>query len=104
MNYNLNYGTDVPMKEQLAGIVSSCDSLEANETLTVFGFGKDGDLSLHISKNGEFDRSQDSFNMVAVHTSRNRKFIDDTGDIHVTDGSLRRELTRIWKGRKLSLY
>lgn len=78
-------------------IIDYCNNLIANEKLEVYEFGKNNDLVLHIYKDEEFNPlyDKDNFNIVTVSTAQNGKWIDDTGDVYVTDGSLLRELERI---------
>lgn len=80
-------------------IIDYCNDLDAGEKLEVFEFGKDCDLVLHIYKNEEFDREKDGnlYNLVTISTARNGAWVDDTGDVFVTDGELYRELVRISK-------
>lgn len=82
-------------------IIDYCDDLEANEKLEVFEFGKNCDLVLHIYKDEEFNPSVDKeySNLVTIHTAQNGEWVDDTGDIYVTDGELYRELERIYNYR-----
>lgn len=63
----------------------------------MFEFGKNNDLVLHIYKDEEYDASKDKdySNLVRISTAKNGKWVDDTEDIYVTDGSLYRELERI---------
>ena len=78
-------------------VIDYCNDLKANEKLEVYEFGKNSDLVLHIYKDEEFDSlsDKDRFNIVTVSTAQNEKWVDDTGDVYVTDGSLLRELERI---------
>jgi len=66
-------------------IIDYCNDLLADEELTVFEFGENCDLVLH----------KDYSNIVTIHTAQDGKWIDDTEDVYVTDGSLYRELERI---------
>ncbi|CUO98007.1 Uncharacterised protein [Anaerostipes hadrus] len=77
-------------------IIDRCGILNADEKLEVFGFGQEADLTLHIQKDVDYCRETDEFNLVTCSTYRNGKAVDDTGDVHVTDGSLYRELERIY--------
>ena len=63
----------------------------------MFEFGKNNDLVLHIYKDEEYDalKDKDYSNLVNISTAKDGKWVDDTGDIYVTDGSLCRELERI---------
>ena len=78
-------------------IIDYCNDLNANEKLEVFEFGKHNDLVLHIYKDEEYDASKDKdySNLVAISTAKDGEWVDDTGDVYVTDGSLYRELERI---------
>lgn len=78
-------------------IIDYCNDLLADEKLTVFEFGENCDLVLHIYKDEEFNTAldKDYSNIVTIHTAQDGKWIDDTEDVYVTDGSLYRELERI---------
>ncbi len=58
-------------------------------------------MVLHIYKDEEFDREKDAdySNMVTISTAQNGKWVDDIENTYVTDGSLYRELERIWNYR-----
>ena len=77
-------------------IIGRCEILNADEKLEVFGFGQEADLTLHIQKDTDYCRKTEEFNLITCSTYRNGKSVDDTGDVHVTDGSLYRELDRIY--------
>lgn len=79
-------------------IIDYCNDLLADEKLTVFEFGENCDLVLHIYKDEEFNPAldKDYSNIVTIHTAQDGKWIDDTEDVYVTDGSLYRELERIY--------
>ena len=85
-------------------IIDYCNDLAANEKLEVFEFGKNNDSVLHIYKDEEYDASKDKdySNLVNISTAKDGKWVDDTGDIYVTDGSLCRELERINSYEKFS--
>lgn len=78
-------------------IIDYCNDLGADEKLEVFEFGQNNDLVLHIFKDDEFNPSidKDYANFVRISTAQDGKWVDDTGDVYVTDGSLHRELERI---------
>lgn len=78
-------------------IIDYYNDLLADEKLTVFEFGENCDLVLHIYKDEEFNPAldKDYSNIVTIHTAQDGKWIDDTEDVYVTDGSLYRELERI---------
>ena len=92
MNYDL-----------IENIVDICDKLNAEENVTIFGFGINGDLVLHIYKDSDYRRkiNEDNFNLVSICTTQNEKQVDDTEDIYVTDGTLHKELERIWNYKEL---
>lgn len=85
-------------------IIDYCNDLAANEKLEVFEFGKNNDLVLHIYKDEEYDalKDKDYSNLVNISTVKDGKWVDDTGDIYVTDGSLCRELEKINSYEKFS--
>jgi hypothetical protein len=78
-------------------IIDYCNDLLADEKLTVFEFGENNDLVLHIYKDEEFnpDEDKDAFNLVRIYTMQDGEAVDDTEDTYVTDGSLHKELERI---------
>lgn len=98
MNYDFCFGVSIPMEEQIEEIIDICDKLNAEESATIFEFGTNGDLVLHIYKDCDYNREIDgnAFNLVKVHTAQNGEWVDNTEDTYVTDGALRRELERIW--------
>lgn len=80
-------------------IIEKCNILSADEEIVIPKFGKNKDLTLYIHKDCEYNPkiNKDSWNLVTISTKQNNNFVDDTGDIHVTDGSLYNELKRIYK-------
>ena len=86
-------------------IVDYCNDLEANEKLIVFEFGWNCDLVLHIYKDEEYNPAvnNDYCNLVRISTARGGEWVDDSGDIYVTDGSLYRELERIYNYSNFSV-
>ena len=98
MNYDFRFGVSAPMEKQIEEIADICDKLDAEEKATIFEFGSEGDLVLHIYKDCEY-HGNDDFNIVTIHTAQNGEWVDDTGDIYVADGSLHKELERIWNYR-----
>ena len=79
-------------------IIEYCNDMEANDILIVFEFGENADLVLHIYKDEEynFEKDADYANLVVIHTAQNGEWVDDTEDTYVTDGSLYKELNRIY--------
>lgn len=79
-------------------IINCCDNMERNDSLIVFDFGEKADLVLHIYKDEEYNRAIDAdySNMVRIATAQNGKWVDDTEDTYVTDGTLHKELDRIF--------
>lgn len=94
MTYQLN-------RPDFDTIIDYCNDLLADEKLEVFEFGMNFDLVLHIYKDEEYDPDVDEnrWNLVRIHTAQKGQWVDDTEDIYVTDGSLYRELERIWNYR-----
>jgi hypothetical protein len=78
-------------------IIDYCNALAVNEKLKVFDFGKNNDLVLYIFKDEDYDASKDKdvWNLVRISVAKDGKYVEDTDDIYVTDGSLYRELERI---------
>ena len=101
MNYDFRFSTSTPMVDQLDEIIDICDKLDAEEKATIFDFGSNGDLVLHIYKDDEYNREINEYysNLVTIHTAQNGEWVDDTGNVYVTDGELYRELERIWNYR-----
>lgn len=101
MNYNFRYEHSVQMEEQIEAIVDTCDKLEAEESATFYDYGENHDLILYIYKDEEYNREKDpdDWNLVTIHTAQDGTYVDDTEDTYVTDGSLHRELERIWNYR-----
>lgn len=64
-------------------IIDYCNDLLADEKLTVFEFGENCDLVLHIYKDEEFNPAMDKdySNIVTIHTAQDGKWIDDTEDV-----------------------
>ena len=77
--------------------------LLSDEKLEVYEFGENCDLVLHIYKDEDYnpDKDRDYCNIVTISTARDGKFVDDTDDVYVSDGSLDRELKRINEYRDL---
>ena len=90
MEYQLN-------RPNIDTIIDYCYDLLADEKLTVYEFGMENDLVLHIFKDSYYNPeiSEDESNMVQISVAKDGRWVDDTGDIYVTDGSLYRELKRI---------
>lgn len=89
-------------ENRIDGLIAQCDDMAADSVLLVPCFGKDGNMDLYINKDPEFNPGTKDFNIVTIHTIKDGVVIDDTEDTHVTDGSLERELERIWEGKNLS--
>lgn len=88
-------------QEQITAIITACDNLQADDMITITNFGKNEDLTLYIHKDCEYKPyiDEDKWNIVSISTKQNDTFVDDTNDIYVTDGSLYRELKRIYNYR-----
>lgn len=84
-------------------IISFCADLSANDKLIIFEFGEKADLILHIYKDEDFDKDTGEFNLVTIHTAQNGEWVDDTEDTCVTDGSLYRELERIYQYKEFGI-
>lgn len=87
-------------------IVEDCDNLQADDTMTVTEFGVNKDLILYIHKDCDYDPEVDvnKWNIVSISTKQNDVWVDDTGDVYVTDGSLYKELERIWFYQNLETF
>ena len=89
-------------EEWFAQIITDCDNLNADEKMTVEGFGKNGDLVLKFDKDYEFNRDvdEDYANSVFIVTEKKGIPIDDSGNVHILD--LWRYLDKIWNEQSLS--
>ena len=98
MCYQLN-------RPSIETIIDYCNDLKADEKLEVYEFGKECDLVLHIYKDSDFEstKSKDAYNLVTIHTAMDGEWVDDTGDTYVSDGSLYRELERIYTYQDFAL-
>ena len=96
MNYSFSFSHIELMEDIINQIIDICDKLKAEESATIFEFVENRDLVLVLYKDCDFNRKEDVYNLVTISTRQNGKYVDDTGDIHVTDGNLYRELERIW--------
>ncbi len=115
MKYTYNVGpemgaTRINKESVFNEIVDMCDDLNDCDKLIVFNFGERGDLLLDILKDSEYDAEKDPdySNIVTIVTSKaneNGKMeaVDDTEDTYVTDGSLYKELERIWSYKDFGL-
>lgn len=90
MEYQLN-------RPDFDTVIDYCNDMLADEKLIVYEFGKNADLVLHIYKDSDYDPSNniDEYNLVTISTAQNGRWVDDTGDVYITDGSLQKELERI---------
>lgn len=80
-------------------IIEDCDKLPADGEISVAEFGKNKDLTLYIHKDCDYnpEKDPDAFNIVSISTKQNDNWVDDTGDIHVSDEyRFCRELERIF--------
>lgn len=98
MEYMYTFALSMSMEEQIAEIIDVCDKLEAEEKAIIYEFGINRDLVLHIYKDCDYNRmiDEDYSNIVTISTAQNGKWVDDTENTYVTDGSLHKELERIW--------
>jgi hypothetical protein len=91
------------MKEKFEEIIRRVNELQADGEMTVTKFGKNKDLTLFIHKDCEFNcnakENEDDWNLVTISTKHENQFVDDTDGIYVTDGSLYKELERIYHYR-----
>ena len=79
-------------------IIRHCLLMKANERTEVYDFGKNGDLSLFIYKDEDYNEETGEFNLVRIHTFQG-KAVDDTDDIYVSEKELGAELERIYEYR-----
>jgi len=93
-------------------IIRHCLLMKANERIEVCDFGKNGDLSLFIYKDEDYNEETGEFNLVRIHTfkwewseyckfacTNQGKAVDDTDDIYVSEKELGAELERIYEYR-----
>lgn len=83
------------LRPSIEKIVDYCKDLLSDEKLEVYEFGENCDLVLHIYKDEDYNPDTGKFNLVCISTAKDGEFVDDTGDTHVLDGSLEKELDRI---------
>lgn len=85
-------------------IIGYCHDMEADDKLEVYEFGRNNDLVLHIYKDEEYDASKDAdyADIVRISTAQDGRWVDDTEDVYVTDGSLYRQLQRISEYKNFS--
>jgi len=104
MNYDFRYGTATPISDLINEILDTCDKLNADDKATIFDYGVNGNLVLHIYKDSDYNREIDEneFNIVRMSTYKDGVTVDDTEDIHVSDNVLIKELERIWNEKDFS--
>lgn len=88
-------------------IIKDCGRLPADGEMSVREFGKNKDLTLYIHKNCDYkpEKDPDAFNIVRISAKQNDQWVDDTGDIHVSDEyRFRRELERIFCYENLETF
>ena len=88
-------------------IIEDCDNLQGDDTMVVTEFGKNKDLTLYIHKDCDYEPEVDAdeSNLVSISTKQNDVFVDDTGDIHVSDKyRFRKELERIYRYENLETF
>lgn len=78
--------------QKICEIVKNCNNLQADEEITINKFGKNRDLTLHIHKDCDYDT-------VDISTVKDDTFVDDTNCVYIADGSLYKELERIYNYR-----
>ena len=94
-NFNTGY---YDKDEWFYNIIECCHEMDANEKLIVYDFGENKDLILEVYKDEDFNTevSETAWDMVTITTIQDGNAVDDTENIYVTDGSLYKELERIW--------
>ena len=90
------------MKTMINKIVDECALLRANERYDIEKFGNNGDLTLHIFKDEDYDPFYDidAYNMVDIVAVRGDQTVCDSVGIHIMD--LYEELKRIGSYQNLS--
>jgi hypothetical protein len=88
--------------EKILSVIKTCDSLLPDESTSIVGFGENGDLTLFITKDNEYNLLTKAHNLVSISTKQNNVCVDDTGDIHVDD--LYNELNRIYNYQDFSTF
>lgn len=91
--------------EMINEIIEKCNNLCGNEKLRVEDFGKNKDLTLYIQKDCDYNPEidKDKWNIFSITTVQNYTYVDDTEDIYVNDGSLYKELERIYNYKDFEL-
>lgn len=85
-------------------IIDKCSKLKGEEWIEIKEFGINKDLTLHIVKDSYYNPEidVDKWNLVTIATKFDRVWVDDTENTYVTDGSLFRELERIYNYKDFS--
>lgn len=96
MKYNCKFFEEKNIGEVFDHLIGLCTGLDADEEMILSCFGKNKDLELHIHKDCDFDKDTGYANVVCISTKQNGKYVDDTEDIFVSDGSLYHQLERIY--------
>lgn len=108
---SMPYASDPEMHEAskdmwFREIIKKCHEMLADDILDVISFGKNHDLKLMITKDSEYKGGEKS-DIVTIVTSQQKDKrlypVDDTEDTYVTDGSLYKELERIWNYQNFHL-
>ncbi len=96
MKYNCKFFEEKEIDEIFDHIIELCTGLDADCDMEIICFGKNEDLELHIHKDCDFDKDTGYANIVFISTKQNGHYVDDTGDVYVSDGSLYRQLERLY--------
>lgn len=84
------------MQERINKIIEDCDNLRADYIMNVTEFGANKDLTLYIHKDCDYNVKTNKYNLVSISTKQNNIWVDDTNDTCVNDGTLYKELERIY--------
>lgn len=101
MNYEFRFAFILNKIDIINEIVDICKRLNASEKTTIYEYGENRDLVLHIYKDEDFKEGNE-YNLVRVYTFQNGSCVDDTEDLYVNDGQLENELQRIWNYESFS--
>lgn len=92
-------------EDVVPAIVKQAHTLLGTDIMTVKRFGEDKDLTLVISKDGDYNPIEDEeySDLVDITTYKNGHSVDDSIGIYVTDGELAGELERIYGEKEMEL-
>lgn len=71
---------------RITEVIAVCEFLKADEEFVIESFGENEDLTLYIHKDCNYnpDIDKNVWNIVTISTKKDEKWVDDTGDVHVS--------------------